>query len=109
MSGEPLENPQKKPVLLGTVLSNIMAGKTANPALSWVLGKKFAIEDEVDLLAEEVVFVKDEVKKLGVKPEEQGGWLSGLLCGQILEILEGKDAKAKPLEKTADKSGKGKK
>ncbi len=91
MKGEPLQNEEKKPVILGVVLSNIMAGKTSNPALGWVLGKKFAVEDTVDLLAEEVVFVKNEVKALGESPS---GWLSGLLCGQILTYLDSKDEKS---------------
>ena len=97
MKGDPLENEEKKPVILGTVLSNVLAGKTDNPALAWVLGKKFATEDEVDLLAEEVVFVKGEITKCGTNPNH---WLSGLLCGQILTILDTTD---KPVEKAVEK------
>jgi len=90
MKGEPLTNEEGKPVLLGVVLSNVLGGKTDNPSLAWMLGKKLATEKTVDLLAEEVVFVKSEVTKLGTNPQ---GWLSGLLCGQILTILDSKDEK----------------
>lgn len=104
MKGEPLENEEGKAVILGTVLSNVLGGKTGNPSLGWVLGKKFATEKEVDLLAEEVVFVKEEVTKLGTNPS---GWLSGLLCGQILNILDSKDEK-KGEEKTDGEAPAGK-
>ena len=88
MKGEPLTNEEGKPVLLGVVLSNVLGGKTDNPTLAWILGKKLATEKTVDLLAEEVVFIKAEVTKLGTNPQ---GWLSGLLCGQILTILDEKE------------------
>ena len=52
--------------------------------------KKFATQKQVELLAEEVVFVKSEVTALGTNPS---GWLSGLLTGQILSILDGKEEK----------------
>jgi hypothetical protein len=90
MKGEPLTNDENKPVFLGVVISNVLGGKTKNPSLGWILGKKFATEKTVDLLAEEVVFLKEEIKELGVRPD---GWLSGLLCGQILDILDSKDEK----------------
>lgn len=88
-AGKPLEdNETGRPIVLGTILANILGGKTSNPTLAWVLGRKFATEEFVDLKAEEVVFVKDEVLKLGTLPSQQGGWLTGLLCGQILSILD---------------------
>lgn len=89
MKGEPLKNESLEDVKLGYVLSNIMGGKTDNPALAWILGKKFATQESVDLKAEEVVFVKQEVTKLATNA---GSWLSGILGGQILEILDSKDA-----------------
>lgn len=88
-AGKPLaDNETGATIVLGTLLANILGGKTSNPTLSWVLGKKFATEEFVDLKAEEVVFVKDEVLKLGTLPAQQGGWLTGLLCGQIMSILD---------------------
>lgn len=88
MKGEPLTNEEGRPVIIGTVISNVLGGKTQNPALAWNLGKKFATEKTVDLKAEDIVFIKAEVTALGTNPN---GWLSGLLCGQILDILDSKD------------------
>lgn len=90
--GEPMTSSEtNKPIQIGTIISNVLAGKTANPSLAWVLGKKFATQNKVDLLTEEAVFVKEEVEKLG---KDQQGWLSGLLCGQILDIIESKPKKS---------------
>lgn len=90
--GDPMTSSEtNKPIEIGTIISNVLAGKTANPSLAWVLGKKFATQKKVDLLAEEAVFVKEEVQKIGTDPN---GWLSGLLCGQILEVIESKPKKA---------------
>lgn len=84
-NGEELIGADKIPFVLGTVLSNVCAGNKSNPTLGWVLGKKFATEDEVDLKAEEVVFLKKEVN------EALKSWMSALVCGQILEILDEKE------------------
>jgi hypothetical protein len=83
--GEELIAEDKGPVFLGVILSNVCAGAKSNPTLGWVLGKKFATEDEVELKAEEVVFLKSEVKEAGKV------WMSGLMCGQVLEILDEKE------------------
>lgn len=106
MKGDPLENEERKPVLLGVVLSNVLGGKTQNPSLAWNLGRKFATQKQVELLAEEVVFVKSEVTALGTNPE---GWLSGLLTGQILNILDGKEEKSDSKEGAEEAPATGKK
>lgn len=83
--GEKLKNEMVKSegdLTIGFVLSHVLSGQTSNPALSWILGKKFATEDQVDLKAEEVVFIKNELEK-------QKTWLS-LVSGQVLEIIDGK-------------------
>lgn len=77
--GEELNDGQN-PVQIGGVIANILAGQTSNPALAWVLGKKFACDDEVDLKAEEVSFVK--------KCMSENKQISSMILGQILEILE---------------------
>ena len=74
-------------VFLGTILSNVMGGKVSNPTLGWQLGKKFATQDTVELKAEEVVFVKQEVTNVS----GPGGWMGAQLAGQVLEILEGQE------------------
>ena len=68
---------------VGTAISLTLGGQVSNPTLGWVLGKKFATEDEVELKAEEVVFIKKEL-------ESQKSWTS-IVSGQCIEILEGKN------------------
>ncbi len=86
MKGQSLKDTANSEIHIGTILSNIMAGKVSNPTLGWILGKKFATKKVVDLKAEEVVFVKSEVEKLAT---DQHSWLSGLVAGQVLNILDG--------------------
>jgi hypothetical protein len=69
---------------IGYVVSNVLGGKVSNPTLGWSLGKKFATEDSVDLKAEDIVFIKNELEKPDV------AWFSVVL-GQVIEILESKD------------------
>lgn len=81
--GEPLKE-NKEDVTIGMVLSNSLAGPTSNPTLAWVLGKKFATEDKVELKAEDVVFLEKELKGnkfLNSLPQ------ASLLIGQISEYL----------------------
>ncbi len=81
--GEPLKGVDDKEILLGVTLANVMSGKTSNHTLAWILGKKLATEKQVELKAEEVVFVKGEVIR--------ADWMSSLMKGQILEILDSSD------------------
>lgn len=83
--GEALIAEDKGPVFLGVILANVCAGNKSNPTLGWVLGKKFATEESVDLKAEEVVFLKKEINEAGKV------WMNALMCGQILEILDEKE------------------
>lgn len=85
--GEPLKNGNEE-VTIGMVVSTILGGKVSNPTLGWVLGKKFATEKEVDLKAEEVVFLKKEI-------ESENHSYTALATGQIIEILEAKDEEKK--------------
>lgn len=86
MVGQDLENDQGLPIVVGVLISNVLAGKTSNPQRAWVLGRKFASKKVVDLLAEDVVFIKQEILNLGM---QQNSWLSGLLTGQLIEVLDG--------------------
>lgn len=81
-AGEVLKDETKKEIKLGIVLSNVCGGRVSNITLGWILGKKFATQDVVELKAEEVVFLKTEVEKTE--------WLNAMMAGQILEILDGK-------------------
>ncbi len=71
---------------VGQVISTVLGGQVSNPNLGWILGKKFATEDSVDLKAEEVVFVKKEIS-------DSKHWM-GLVQGQVLELLDGGTPKA---------------
>ena len=77
--GEELKSGEN-PLTVGEVVSTVLGGQTSNPSLAWVLGKKFACDDEVELKAEEVVFVKKEIS-------ESKYWVS-MVTGQVLEIFE---------------------
>lgn len=79
--GEELKNGEH--VLdVGTAVSMVLGGKVSNPTLGYTLGKKFANEKEVELKAEDVVFIKKEL-------EAQELW-NALVVGQLIELLDGK-------------------
>lgn len=71
-------------ISLGSLLSNLLAQDRSNPTLGWVLGKKFATEKEVDLKAEDIVYIKSVLEKLEV---------NALYGGQIIELLESSEEK----------------
>lgn len=79
---EPLKNGEED-LTVGIAIASILGGKVSNPTLGWVLGKKFATEKTVDLKAEDVVFIKKEI-------EANDLW-TGLVKGQIIELLEEKE------------------
>lgn len=78
-SGEELKNGEKV-LTIGEAISTVLAGQTSNPTLAWILGKKFACDKEVELKAEDVVFLKKEI-------EGSKHWTS-IVSGQVLEILD---------------------
>lgn len=90
LKGEDLKEADGQPALLGKYLCNVMAGRVSNPFLGWTLGKKFATEETVDLSAEEIVFIKEEVKRVSI-PGGETVWMNAVAAGQILEILDKKD------------------
>jgi len=84
--GESIKNLGKE-ITVGTIISDVLGGKVSNPTLGWNLGKKFACDKEVDLKAEDVVFIKRELEQNG-QAKEYG--YTALIIGQVLEILEAK-------------------
>lgn len=84
------EGEDKKEITVGPVLSNIMGANQSNPSLSWQLGKKFATEDTVELKAEDVVFVKEAINSASIGEKR---WLTPIISGQLIEILESADKK----------------
>lgn len=91
--GRDLKDATGKSIEVGMLLGNAISGVgCSNPSLGWVLGKKLATEKEVELKAEEVVFLKGEVDRVS---KGDKAWLSGLMAGQLIEILDGKEEKKK--------------
>ncbi len=80
--GEPLKNGEQD-LTIGVAISHVLGGQVSNPTLGWIFGKKFATDKEVDLKAEDVVFLKKEL-------EATKSW-SAIVVGQVIEILEAKD------------------
>lgn len=78
--GQPLLQ-NDEPITIGTVVGICLSGKTTNPTLAWTLGKKFTNDKEVELKAEDVVFLKETLDK-------NDFWTS-IVIGQVLEILDG--------------------
>lgn len=69
------------------VLANVLLGATSNPARSYVLAKKILDNDEVELKAEDIVFVKAEIERVA-NPNLQMP-LSAVTAGQLIEMLDG--------------------
>lgn len=78
-NGKPLKSGEET-FTVGTVMSSILGGQVSNPTLGWVLGKKFATEDTVDLKAEDIVFLKKEI-------EDNKGFFA-IIKGQLIELLD---------------------
>lgn len=81
-------------VTAGRVIANIIGGQSTNPTLSWVLGKKFSTEKTVELKAEDIVWLKEQINNLAQVPVERGG-LSGMVAGQLIALLEEPEVVAK--------------
>jgi len=77
--GQPLKSGEND-LTIGEVISTVLAGKSTNPTLSWVFGKKFATEKAVDLKAEDVVFIKEQIEK-------DDNWFA-VVKGQVIELLD---------------------
>lgn len=80
---EPLKTSEGDSLTVGEAVAVILGGHVSNPNLGWILGKKFATEDKVDLKAEEVVFLKKEI--------EANQAYFAVVRGQLIELLEAKD------------------
>jgi hypothetical protein len=78
--GEPLKQGTDD-LTVGYAISQVLGGKVSNPTLGWALGKKFATDKEVELKAEEVVFIKDTLNASDT-------WLA-IVTGQLLDMLDG--------------------
>lgn len=83
LKGEEIKDEDKKPVTISKVITEVLTFVQghSNPQRCFLLAKKFATEKEVELKAEDVVFIK--------KVLEESKGLSALVSGQIIEMLEG--------------------
>lgn len=80
--GEKLKNGEDL-LTVGDVISWVLSmDKTDNPYKSFLLAKKFASSTEVELEAEDIIYIKGSLKNTELwKP---------IVTGQIIEILEKK-------------------
>lgn len=76
--GEPLKEGDE-PITIGLVISNVLFGQVSNPHRGYQLGRKFAGEKDVELRAEDIVYIKEQLEKAG---------LHAIIIGQAIEILE---------------------
>lgn len=68
-------------ITVGLVLTNTLAGHNSNPHRAYQLGRKIATNDEVELLAEDVVYLKESLAS---------SRLGAIIIGQVIDILESK-------------------
>lgn len=80
--GEVLKN-NEEVLTIGSVVSAVLGGRVSNPTLGWQLGKKFATDTEVELKAEDVVFIKKELENNALNDG-----FGAIVIGQVIEILE---------------------
>lgn len=78
------------PATVGFVLTNILSGRVENPHRAYQLGRDIALNDTVELRAEDVVYLK--------KCVEGATHVTALVSGQIIDILERKDVVAPELK-----------
>jgi hypothetical protein len=87
--GEPLKNGEEI-LTTGIVISAVLGGRVSNPTLGWQLGKKFATDTEVELKAEDVVFIKKELED-----NAKNGGFAAIVIGQVIDLLESKEVTEK--------------
>lgn len=64
---------------IGSFLSECLWMSRKNQSLGYVLAKKFAIENEVNLKAEDIVYIKEVLAEVGA--------IAGY-AGQIIDLME---------------------
>lgn len=84
--GEPLTEKDGSNINIGVFIADILAFHTENPSRCWQLGKKFSTEKEVELKAEDIVFIKGAIERASTGEK---AFKNAMACGQVLEILDG--------------------
>lgn len=81
LQGNDLKEKDTK-ITVGLLMSSILSGaQTSNPYRAYQLAKAFAVDKEVELKAEDIVFLKEIISK---------HTLGSLYTGQLIEVLESK-------------------
>ena len=84
LNNEPIKTDKNEDITLGMAIATIIISQPKSdkydPLKSYVLSNKFYNEDEVDIDASDLSFVKDAIKATGV--------YTPLISGQLLLILE---------------------
>lgn len=64
--GQPIE------ITVGEFLAECLWNSRKNQARSYVLAKQFTVEEEVDVKAEDIVFIKEVFNEVGARAGEAG-------------------------------------
>jgi len=86
LKGQTLKDSAKEEYTIGKVISVVLSGRVSNPHRGYMLAKKFATEDVVELKVEDAAFIKEELEKNG--KDTQFGF-AAIVIGQALEIIDG--------------------
>lgn len=78
LKGEEIKNEKKEGIFFGDLMADALSAARKNPARCFQFAKKFATQKEVELKAEDVVFLKEII--------EEHGFMA-LTAGQLLEEL----------------------
>lgn len=81
LKDEVLKDDNNNPITLGQVVSNSLSfcRDSKDPSKAYMLAKKFATEEEVELSSEDIVFIKSII---------QNTQLPVLSAGQVIALLE---------------------
>lgn len=81
LDGEKLDNNGKGELTVGKAISNILSiTKSDNQIMSWYLAQEFYKKPEVTLKAEEIVFLKEIIKKNEL--------YFPIVTGQLLDLIK---------------------
>lgn len=88
LAGEAIKDSDGKDVVLGKVMANaiISVGGTVDPTKNYLLATALYQQEEMELKAEDLVYLKKQIREAG---NAAGTVFPVLYKGQILNILDG--------------------